>query len=349
MPPIAARVVHVIVPDAVDDPLRPSGGNRYDREVCDGLAAVGWRVHEHQLPEAWPRTGPAGIAALTRLLLQLPDRAVVVVDGLIAEAGAQVLVPAGRRLSIVVLVHSMPSALPGLRAVLAVARGVIATSGWLRDGLLACFPLEPEKVQVAIPGVAERPLAVGSCDGGELLCVGAIAPHKGQDVLLAALAALGDIGWRCRCVGSFEHDPGFADRLRSQVASGSMARRVCLAGPRTGPDLEACFAAADLLVHPAREEGYGMVVTEALAAGVPVLTSRVGGLPEALGTTSDGVTPGMLVPPGDPAALEGALRSWLTDARLRHRLRGAARARRAALPRWATTAAVIDATLGEFL
>ena len=47
--------VHVIVPEGIDDPARPSGGNTYDRRVCRGLAALGWTVHEHAVPGAWPR------------------------------------------------------------------------------------------------------------------------------------------------------------------------------------------------------------------------------------------------------------------------------------------------------
>ena len=54
-----------------------------------------------------------------------------------------------------------------------------------------------------------------------------------------------------------------------------------------------------------------MVVTEALARGIPVLATAVGGLPEALGRAPDGSLPGLLVPPDDPAALAGALRRWL--------------------------------------
>ena len=52
--------VHVIVPEGIDDPARPSGGNTYDRRVCRGLAALGWAVHEHAVPGAWPRPGEAG-------------------------------------------------------------------------------------------------------------------------------------------------------------------------------------------------------------------------------------------------------------------------------------------------
>ena len=92
-------------------------------------------------------------------------------------------------------------------------------------------------------------------------------------------------------------------------------------------------------------ETYGMVVTEALARGLPVLASEVGGVAEALGHGDDGTRPGLLVPPGDPAALGAALRAWLGDAELRGRLRRAARERRASLRGWSATTSVVAGVL----
>jgi glycosyltransferase involved in cell wall biosynthesis len=93
-----------------------------------------------------------------------------------------------------------------------------------------------------------------------------------------------------------------------------------------------------VLVHASHGESYGMVVTEALARGVPVIAAAVGGLPDALGHAPDGTRPGMLVPSGDVGALTGALRSWLTDASLRCQLRHAALTRRSTLPSCSVTA-----------
>ena len=56
----AVTEVHVVVPEGIDDPARPSGGNTYDRRVCRGLAALGWAVREHAVPGDWPRPGAAG-------------------------------------------------------------------------------------------------------------------------------------------------------------------------------------------------------------------------------------------------------------------------------------------------
>jgi glycosyltransferase involved in cell wall biosynthesis len=191
---------------------------------------------------------------------------------------------------------------------------------------------------------------VGTASGAELLCVAAVTPNKGHDVLLAALAELSaatELPWHCVCVGALNRDPAFVDRLRGQAVAAGIADHLLLTGPRSGAELDATYAAADLLVVASHFETYGMVVTEALARGLPVLGTAVGGLPEALGQAADGSRPGVLVPPGDPVALASALREWLADAELRARLRQAARARRRTLPAWSATSARISAVLAE--
>jgi glycosyltransferase involved in cell wall biosynthesis len=120
---------------------------------------------------------------------------------------------------------------------------------------------------------------------------------------------------------------------------------VRFAGACTGAELGRAYASADLLVLASRAESYGMVVTEALAHGLPVLATDVGGVSEALGSVEDGTRPGLLVPPGDPVALGAAVKSWLVDAELRAGLRRAARRRRAALRRWTATAAAVAEVL----
>ncbi|MFC0505608.1 glycosyltransferase family 4 protein [Micromonospora costi] len=338
--------MHVVLPNDIDDPASPSGGNHYDRRLCRGLGERGWTVHEHPVAGDWPRPDASARGTLAAALAALPDGAVVLLDGLVASATPEVLAPQAGRLRLVVLVH-MPLGDDTEARALTAARAVVTTSGWTRERLLDRYDLPPATVHVAVPGVDPAPPAVGTGTGGALLCVASVTPTKGHDVLAGALALAAELPWTCVCVGALTRDPGFVADLRARLATTGLADRVHLAGPRTGAELDAAYAAADLLVLPSRAETYGMVVVEALARGVPVLGTAVGGLPEALGRAPDGERPGLLVPPDDPPALAAALRRWLGDADLRDRLRGAARARRATLAGWPATAAQVAAVLAE--
>jgi glycosyltransferase involved in cell wall biosynthesis len=343
-PPVA-----LVVPEGIDDPARPSGGNAYDRRVCDGLRALGWTVDELAVPGPWPRPDPASAERLARALRGLPDGALALVDGLIASAARRVLAGEAARLRLVVLVHM---ALGGTEVAeedeagaLGCAAAVVTTSSWTRERLLDRYGLAPELVTVARPGAELLDEAPGSPDGGRLLCVGAVAEHKGQDVLLEALRILAALRWTCTLVGSLDRAPRFVADLSRRAAEAGIADRVRLPGALTGDALHRQYRTADLLVLPSRREAYGMVVTEALGCGLPVVATAVGGVPEALGRSASGV-PGRLVPPDDPDALAAALGDWLRDAGLRERLRTAARDRRRTLEGWdvpvGTIAQVLD-------
>src|SRR5215208_5665247 len=167
----AVTAVHVVVPDGIDDPSRPSGGNAYDRHLCRGLASTGWSVHEH----------PVSPTVLDDVVRQIPDNAVVLLDGLVASAAPDVLVPQARRLRLVVLVHMPLGHRPAddgagdarmrERTVLSVADAVVTTSAWTRRRLLELYQLPPDRVHVAEPGVDAADLATGTATGEALLCV----------------------------------------------------------------------------------------------------------------------------------------------------------------------------------
>ena len=336
-----AGLTYTLVPDGIDDPAHPSGGNTYDRRVIGGLGELGWAVCERAVPGRWPRPARDDLDGLGRVLASIPDGSTALIDGLVASAAAGVLVPASARLALAVLVH-MPlgvdesGAADGERAVLRRAAGVITTSAWTRDRLVQRYGLDPRRVNVAEPGVDPADRAPGSATGGRLLCVGVLAPHKGQDVLVQALDRVPDLAWSCSLAGALDVEPAFADRVRA--AAGRLAGRVRFAGPLVGDELAAAYAATDLLVLPSRAETYGMVVGEALARAIPVVASDVGGVPCTLGRDPSGAAPGRLVDPGDAPALSSALRDWLADPDLRGRWRAAAARRRTTLTGWSTTA-----------
>jgi glycosyltransferase involved in cell wall biosynthesis len=322
-----------VVPAGIDDPARPSGGNRYDRRVIEELGGLGGTVREHHAGD------------LEGLLAGLPDGATVVVDGLVASFLPAAVVAASERLRLVVLLH-MPFAEAdpvdatrhAERSTLAAAAGVVTTSAWARDWVVRQHGLERDKVGVAPPGVDPAPPTRPSADGRRLLCLAAVTRTKGQDVLLAALAELKDLDWRCTCAGALDLEPDFVAGLREVALRADVSARVELAGPLTGDRLDEVLAGADLLVSASRHEAYGMAVTEALARGIPVLATDVGGHGEAVGQLADGTRPGVLVPPDDPDRLATALRLWLTDVEHRDQLRAAASQRRDALGGWDDTA-----------
>ena len=337
-------VLVAVVPAGLDDPTRPSGGNTYDRRVLDALADRGWRVSRRPAAGAWPRPTQEDLDAFGRMLRHLPDDAVVLVDGLIASAAAGALVPESARLRLVALVH-MPLDTDEERNVLRHSRCVVVTSRWTGDRVVRRHGLDSARVTVAEPGTDPADPAAGSPDGTRLLCVGVIAPHKGQDLLVDALTRLTDLDWSCTAVGALDVEPDFADRVRDGAAA--VGHRMRFAGPLAGDELAGAYASADLLVLPSRAETFGLVVGEALARGIPVVAAEVGGVPQALGRDRSGERPGLLVDADDAGALAAALRVWLTDPRLRVRLRHAALDRRQTLTGWPATADRVSRALLE--
>ncbi|TVZ06277.1 glycosyltransferase [Trebonia kvetii] len=334
--------VHVVVPEGFDNPGQPTGGNIYDRRVCAGLAEAGWEVLVATVTAPWLVPG----AELARIVSAIPDGETVLIDGLIASPAAAQLLPHTGRIRMTVLLH-MPlataldthhdaSAERSERIVLRAAAGVVVTSEWTRRQVLTRYAIPACRVHVARPGV-DRVAAQARPVSGRLLCVGVLGRHKGQDLLVEALAGLADRDWHCVLAGPLDRDPDFVERLRARITRLGYGHRVRLSGVLTGAALSHAYATADLLVAPSRSETYGMTVTEALARGLPVMAAAVGGLPEALGTTADGTVPGQLIPPDDPAALAAALGDWLGDECCRRRLRAAARQRRSTLCGWEQT------------
>ncbi|MFF5516026.1 glycosyltransferase family 4 protein [Streptomyces coeruleorubidus] len=355
--PMSLRTVHFVLPGGVDDPATPSGGNAYDRRVCLDLPGFGWQVTKHAVAGDWPRPGAAARTELARALSGLPDGAVVLLDGLVACGVPEIVVPEAERLRMAVLVHLPLGDETGLdpavaaeldakeRAVLRAVPAVIATSDWAVRRLVAHHGLPPERVHVAAPGADIAPLAPGTDGVSRLLCVAAVTPRKGQHRLVEALATVTDLPWSCVFVGSLTQDPEYVAHLRSLIAEHGLQDRLELAGPQSGAALDASYATADLMVLTSYAETYGMAVTEALARGIPVMATDVGGLPEAVGRAPDGGVPGILVPPENSAAIAAELRCWFGEADVRRRLKAAARSRRAALGGWAATAQSLAAVL----
>lgn len=346
------RALHLVLPG---DPATLSGGYEYDRRIAAGLRALGWRVEVHALDASFPAPTPAALAHAREALARIPDGALVLLDGLALGAMPAIATAERDRLRLVALVHHPLAEETGLDAASAAAlrasetralgavRGVITTSRATARAL-AAYHVDPARIRVVEPGTDPAPLAQGSAgDTVELLCVAAVVPRKGHAVLVEALAALAHLPWRLACVGSLERDAATAASLRRQIDACRLAARVTLAGEHDRAALHGYYEQADAFVLATFHEGYGMAFAEALARGLPIVGTRAGAVPDTVPPDA-----GVLVPPGDVAALRQALARVIGDPAARARLAEGARRGRALLSTWPQASTAVAAALAAF-
>ncbi|WLQ04735.1 glycosyltransferase family 4 protein [Arthrobacter oryzae] len=361
----ASLAVRLIVPGNV---RHNSGGNAYNAALARGLTGLGAAVDILPVDGHWPVGSGEERRRLAGVLLEGgPEGAagepVTIVDGLIALGAPHALeeaAAAGKQAWI--LVHMTLPEHPDLEGrALAAAAGVICTSSTAAAELRSRHGSAPNgsaPIHVALPGTSAAPLAAGSSPP-HVVAVAALLPNKDQLLLLEALAGIRDLRWTAALVGSDSADPAYADAVRGAIIRLGLADRVSVRGELTGQALEAEWDRADLSLLISRAEAYGMVVTESLARGIPVVVRAGTGAVEALaagspgrseapdgGAAADGgaerALPGAAVVLGtDPAPLEAALRTCLTDPELRSRWREAAQAARKRLPGWDATARIV--------
>lgn len=270
---------------------------------------------------------------------------------LIARTGAEVLVGHDYKANLILAAAARRSRLPRAavvhgytaedrkvaffeavdRRLLRRVAAVVAVSAATRDALLAAG-VPADRVHLVENAVDVAAVAADAAAGRAdlraawslapsdlaMVALGRFSPEKGHPVLLEAFRTVADAVPSARLVlvgdGVLEAD------LRRAAAT-LPAGRVVFAGWRTDP--ARCLGAADVFVLPSHREGLPLAVLEAMAAGVPVCATRVGGVPDAL----DGGACGDLVPPDDAPALAAALVALLRDPARRVRLAAAAAAR----------------------
>ena len=203
------------------------------------------------------------------------------------------------------------------------ARHLVTWSQWAKDSLIVDYGVPADKITVIPPGIdaalwqaPPRPTRPGA--GVNILFVGGDFARKGGDTLLEAFQQLP------ATLNAQLHVVTKTERVGQGCPSVTVHHGVAPNSER----LRQLFAQADLFAFPTRGDCLPLAVMEALAAGLPVITTGVGALAEAV---THGET-GLVVPPGDPQALASAIRALASDAALRLRL--GEHAREAALDRF---------------
>jgi len=226
---------------------------------------------------------------------------------------------------------------------LARAAHVVVTSPTTARTLTADFAVPPHKITVAVPGTDPATRAQGTAGQGaplQLLSVGSVVPRKAYDILVRALAPLRDRDWRLTIAGPADRDAGARAALEVALRDTGLGPRVALHGAATAGELADLYAAADLFVMASLYEGYGMVLAEALARGLPIVCTTGGAATE---TVPDAAA--LKVAPGDERALGQAIGRVLDEEGLRRRLADAAWAAGWTLPRWEDTARIVAAAI----
>ncbi len=338
------------------DPGTLTGGYLYHRRIAALAPRSGARVEFVSVPLApFPLPAAAGPVVLRRVARQRPD--VLLLDS-VAAAFLAPWLPARRpRMPVVGMLHQPPGGIdhrPARAAVQAVldrwayrsASRLLVASAALADDLAAAG-VPPARLRVVPPGRDVAPAPAGSPGDlrlgrrTALLSVGNWVARKGLLDLLEAVSRLPEDAAVLHLVGDCDAEPAYAARVRARLARSDLAGRVVVQGPLPIERVAALYEAADAFVLASSREPYGTVYGEAMAAGLPVVGYAAGNLPHL---ARDGEE-GLVVPPGDVAALAAALRRLADDAALRARLGSAAARRAAAFPTWEDSAARLFAEL----
>jgi glycosyltransferase involved in cell wall biosynthesis len=315
--------------------------------LATGLPGLGWTVTVFTSPRTaerfalgdrvvtgWPAS-PAQLPARLRALRALIKGADVVhahghQAGLLTVLAARTL-PRRRRPPVVITWHNAVLHHGPKRQVFAVAEALQARGADLVTGASADLVDRARQLGSRTARLSEVAAAAVKASTSKsekdpaqqtILTVSRIAPQKRLDVLVDAAATLHerrpDVQWLVAGDGDTD--------LLAQLQERAEARNAPVTWLGHRNDVPALMAAADVFALPSAWEARALVVQEAMAAGLPVVATAVGGVPDLLGDT------GLLVPPGDADALVGALERLLADRVLAAGLARAARDRFASLP-----------------
>jgi glycosyltransferase involved in cell wall biosynthesis len=325
-----------------------TGGYAYDREVIAHLTDRGVTMHHIALPSSFPFPTDEDERESALLLNAIPKHIPLLIDGLAYGGFSQSLLDTLKQRCVVALVHHPLCAETGLdvntaqrlktseKRALDAAGHIIVTSDATRNGVIHDFEIAPSRITVAEPGVKRVAFTTIRTPAQQLLAVGTVIPRKGYDVLIEALHALREVPWTLDIVGATDRCPHTYTQLQNRVEALGLSSRIFFKGVLTPEQVEEAYQTADVFILASHLEGYGMVLTEALAHGLPVISTRTGAAtdPRYAETLQ-------LVDSGDVAGLRDAICLFLRDDETC--VRAAEKSRRIAthLPTWEDTAEVI--------
>lgn len=337
------------------DYARNTGGWVYNSRVMQDIQSLGWTIERLDLPAGFPRPDTAAQKRSAQLLAALPDDTIVVADQICLSPIAGIVTAEVSRLRLVMVFHHPIAMEEGLadaeRArfaalecqALAACRLVVATSPSTAATLTTEYGVSSERIVVAPPGIDRfAPSQPTDAEMPRLLSIGAVIPRKGYHILVDALAGLRDLPWRLEIVGDLDRTVDYVARLRDAIDAAGLNDRVVLTGGIERSALEPVWSRAHLYVAASLHEGYGMAVAEAIARGLPTVTTDAGAVGDWLDAGA-----AIIVPPRSIEALREGLWRVLTEPALRDGLRRGARVQAERFPTWADAARMVHERLDQ--
>lgn len=319
---MANQQISFVYPGDLDT---PTGGYRYDRALIGELEKLGGAVSKVSLTGSYPFPSLAEKEAASETFANIPDGAIVVIDGLAGGFLPEALSSLAKRCQLVYLNHHPLCLEQGLTSdeaselkaseaqSLQNAHLIVTTSPATVQDIRALFPDVETRIETVLPGVKKpAPIEAKTRSGKttpiKLLCVGSIIERKAHDVLISALAELKDLEWSLDCVGETRFQENWFQKVVQQSKGFGLEDLVTFHGPVDQNQLMNFYNEAELFVLPSRHEGYGMVFAEAICHGLPVIACDAGAVGDTVPKEA-----GILVPPNDVAALSEALRYVISD------------------------------------
>lgn len=338
-----------------------TGGYAYDRRVVAGLQTLGWQVQLISLGEGYPFPSKEQLAEAASVLLRLEEGVPMLVDGLALGVIPDLVPLIAERHPIVGLIHHPLALESGLspeqvkaletseKNSLVHVKKVVANSSKTARDLTDFYEVPAQHVTVVLPGTDRRAsLHTPTCTSKQktptvrLLSVGAVIPRKAFHILVEALEPLKSLSWTLTIAGDVTRDAHAFAQLKEVIRCCSLEDRIRVLGAVSELELQNLYATSDVFVLASLYEGYGMVFAEAMANGLPVVATTGGAIADTVPNQA-----GVLVEPGNAAALSDAIRLLVENASHRDALAQGARSAAQQLPTWEESVQKFDSLLSE--
>jgi len=266
-----------------------TGAHIFTKRLTDGLKKNGHHVVIHQLTNDFPFPSDNSLQETQNILNLIPPSEIIIFDNLISTAIPGLLKEMDNKERLVCLFHLPLSIYPGFSAyqreiltasedeTLSYTHNILAVGPFVENFLIN-HGVDKKRIILTFPGVDVFPQKkIYPTKPRKLISVANFIRSKGHVPLVKALTALKNINWILDCYGDLDQDRQYLADLQAMIRRSDLQKKIFIHGTISGKALSEAYLNADLFIHPSEFETYGIAITEALAHGIPVVSSTGGG------------------------------------------------------------------------